>query len=55
MIERHSSLELGLTGASIVVLAERYDAVDVLTFDERHFRTVPGPRDRPFRLLPADL
>ena len=45
---------IGLADASIVVLAERLDVHDLLTLDERHFRAVLGPRDKPFRLLPAD-
>lgn len=46
---------LGLADASNVVLARRYDTLDLLSLDERHFRTLRGPGDRPFRLLPADL
>lgn len=46
---------LGLADASIVVLAERYDTLDILTLDERHFRSVAGPGNKPFRLLPADM
>jgi predicted nucleic acid-binding protein len=55
IIERYADLGLGLADASIVVLAERYGASDVLTLDERHFRAVRGPGGRPFRLLPPDL
>jgi predicted nucleic acid-binding protein len=55
VIERYADLELGLADASVVVLANRYDALDVLTLDERHFRVLRGPQDRPFRLLPADV
>ena len=47
--------ELGLTGASNVVLAERHGIHDILTLDERHFRAVRGPGGHSFRLLPADL
>jgi hypothetical protein len=54
IIERYADLELGLADASLVVLAERHDTSDLLTLDERRFRTVRGPRDRPFRILPAD-
>jgi uncharacterized protein len=54
LIGRHADLAVGLTDASIVVLANRYGVRDLLTLDERHFRTLPGPRGRPFRLLPAD-
>ncbi len=54
VIGRYRDLELGLADASLVVLAERHDILDLLTLDERHFRAVAGPRGRPFRLLPAD-
>jgi predicted nucleic acid-binding protein len=54
VIARHEDLELGLTDASLVVLAARHDVRDILTLDERHFRAVVDARGRPFRLLPAD-
>lgn len=54
VIERYPDHGVGLADASVVVLANRYDARDVLTLDERHFRVLRGARDRPFRLLPAD-
>jgi predicted nucleic acid-binding protein len=54
VIERYPDLEAGLADASVVVLADRYDTLDVLTLDERHFRVLRGTRDLPFRLLPAD-
>jgi predicted nucleic acid-binding protein len=55
VIERYRDLELGIADASIVVLAERYRCRDLLTLDQRHFRTVSGPDGRPFRLLPHDV
>jgi uncharacterized protein len=54
VLDRYADLGLGLADASIVVLAERHQIADVLTLDERHFRTILGPRNTPFRLLPAD-
>lgn len=54
VLDKYAELALGLADASIVVLAGRYRTVDVLTLDERHFRAIRGPRNRPFRLLPAD-
>jgi hypothetical protein len=54
VIARYASLQIGIADASIVVLAHRYGIRDVLTLDERHFRTLRGPGGRPFRLLPAD-
>jgi uncharacterized protein len=54
IIERYSNLQIGLADASIAVLAEKYGCADVLTLDRRHFRTVLGPGEKPFRLLPDD-
>ena len=54
IIGRHADLEIGLADASLVVLANRYGILDVLTLDERHFRALRGPHGRPFRLVPAD-
>jgi len=54
VIRRFEDLEIGLADASVVVLAERYRTHDLLTLDERHFRTLTGSDRRPFRLLPAD-
>lgn len=54
VIEQHGDLDVGLADASIVVLSRRYETVDVLTLDERHFRTLRGSARQPFRLLPAD-
>jgi hypothetical protein len=54
LIRKYPKLEIGLADASIVILAERHRCFDVLTLDERHFRTVRGLRGETFRLLPAD-
>ncbi len=54
LLERYHDLQLGLTDASLIVLAERHGAQDLLTLDERHFRAVRDLHGRPFRLLPAD-
>jgi predicted nucleic acid-binding protein len=54
VIEGYGDLDVGLADASIVVLAQRYETRDVLTLDQRHFRTLRGPAGRPFRILPAD-
>ena len=54
VIDRHSDLVPGLADASIVVLSRRFRTVDLLTLDERHFRTLTGFEGRAFRLLPAD-
>ena len=53
--DRHGDLGLGLTDASLVVLAGRAGATEIATFDERHFRAVrPIGVDETFRLLPLD-
>lgn len=54
VIEQYRALDLGLADASIVVLADRLGIQDVLTLDERHFRSLTGLAGKPFRLLPAD-
>ena len=54
VIRRYEDLRIGSADASIVVLAEKHQTVDVLTFDSRHFRAMGGPGGRPFRLLPDD-
>lgn len=54
VIARYADLAIGLTDASIVVLAERYGTDRVLTLDERHFRALRTSDGRPFTLLPAD-
>jgi len=51
---QYADLGVGLADASIVVLAQALGTRDVLTLDERHFRTLRGPKDQPFRLLPQD-
>jgi uncharacterized protein len=55
ILDRYAALTLGLADASILVLAERYGTRDVLTLDERHFRSVRASRGQAFRILPADL
>lgn len=54
VIARHRSADLDLADASIVVLAYRHDARDVLTLDERRFRTLRRSGGRAFRVMPAD-
>lgn len=54
ILDRYEALGLGLADASIVVLARRHGTTDVLTFDERHFRAITGPKGRPFHVLPRD-
>lgn len=52
---RYSDLDAGLADLSAVVVAARYGTERVLTFDERHFRTLrPLRGNGAFRLLPSD-
>jgi predicted nucleic acid-binding protein len=55
VIRGHRDLGLRLADASLVVLSRRFDCLDVLTLDARHFRALRGARNRAFRMLPADL
>ena len=53
--DRYADLGIGLTDASLIVLAGRVGSVDIATFDERHFRAVvPLEGGDAFRLLPLD-
>jgi predicted nucleic acid-binding protein len=54
LARRYRDFELGVADASLVVLSERHETVDLLTLDRRHFRTISGAHERPFRILPAD-
>ena len=54
ILSQFEDLEAGLADASIVVLAERHGINQILTLDERHFRTLRAGDGQPFRLLPAD-
>lgn len=54
VIENYADLGVGLADASNVVLSRKFETNNLLTLDERHFRTLMGHRGRPFRILPAD-
>lgn len=54
IMERYADLRIGLADASVVVLAHRHRALDLLCTDERHFRALRGRGGKPFRLLPYD-
>ncbi len=54
VMERYADMGVGLTDAANVVLAERYNTLNLLTLDERHFRALRTLRGTPFALLPAD-
>ena len=52
VMDRYKSLEIGLADASLVVLADRTGARDVLTLDVRHFSVLRGSKGKTFRLRP---
>ena len=54
VVDQYADLDLGLADASLIVLSERHNVLDLLTLDERHFRAVRGRGGKPFRVLPAD-
>lgn len=55
VVEHNANLDIGLTDASLVVLAHRHDTHDLFTLDHRHLRAVQALDGKPFRLLPADV
>ena len=52
VIEHFADLELGLADASIVVLAERHGALEVLTLDRRHFGPLRTSEGDGFHVVP---
>jgi uncharacterized protein len=52
VIERYHDQEIGLTDASLVVLADRWGTRELLTLDHRHFGVVRPLTGGRFRLLP---
>ena len=54
LMERYSDLRIGLTDASVVVIANRHRTLDLLCTDQRHFRALRGIDGKPFRLRPFD-
>ncbi|MHB2018355.1 MAG: type II toxin-antitoxin system VapC family toxin [Candidatus Xenobia bacterium] len=54
VIDKYEDVQIGLTDASIAVLADRHRCYEVLTLDQRHFRAMTSPEGKSFRLLPFD-
>jgi len=52
LVERYSDQQIGVTDASLVVLASRFRTDRLLTLDHRHFGVVRTINGRPFKLLP---
>jgi len=51
---QYANLDVGLADLSVVVLARRFGTRRILTFDERHFRTLRPLDGGAFTLLPSD-
>ncbi|CAN5867660.1 type II toxin-antitoxin system toxin ribonuclease C26 [soil metagenome] len=54
VITRYRDQAIGVTDASLLVLADRYRTDRILTLDERHFRVLGPLAGGSFRILPAD-
>jgi uncharacterized protein len=54
LVDRYSDLKLGLSDASVAVLAARHRTTRLLTLDERDFRPMRPLYGTAFMLLPAD-
>jgi predicted nucleic acid-binding protein len=50
--ERYADLDVGLADLSVIVLARRFSTRRILTFDQRHFRTLRPLDGGSFVLLP---
>ncbi|MEV4222822.1 MULTISPECIES: PIN domain-containing protein [Nonomuraea] len=53
--ERYADMEIGLTDASVALIAARHSTTRVLTLDQRHFRAMKPLWGDCFTVLPADL
>lgn len=54
IVERYSDMEVGLTDASVALVAARHNTTRVLTLDQRHFRAMKPLWGDAFTVLPAD-
>lgn len=52
VVERYRDQDIGVTDASLVVLAARYRTRKILTLDHRHFTVLRPARGHTFELLP---
>lgn len=52
VVERYRDLGIGITDASLVVLAERYRTRTILTLDRRHFNVLRPLSGGRFKLIP---
>lgn len=54
VVERYKDMRIGLTDASLVILAAKYGTTRLLTLDEKHFRAIRPLGGNAFTILPAD-
>jgi uncharacterized protein len=54
LIDRYADLSIGLTDASVAVLAARHRTTRILSLDERDFRPMRPLYGTSFTLVPAD-
>jgi predicted nucleic acid-binding protein len=52
LVERYADFPLGGTDASVIALAERLEALVIVTLDRRHFAAVRPSHRETFELLP---
>lgn len=52
IIERYADQQIGVTDASLVVLARRYDTRTILTLDHRHFDVLRPLNGGRFQIVP---
>jgi predicted nucleic acid-binding protein len=53
LVNTYADMNIGITDASVAVIAGRYHSVDLLSIDE-HFRAIRPLWGQAFRLLPVD-
>lgn len=53
VIDKYRDQKIGVTDASLVVLANRFRTLKVLTLDRRHFSVVRSLTGEPFEIVPA--
>jgi predicted nucleic acid-binding protein len=52
VVQRYADMRIGLTDASLVVIADRYSTTQILTLDRRHFTALRPLAAEAFTLLP---
>jgi predicted nucleic acid-binding protein len=52
VVKRYAELNIGVTDASLVVIAARYGTTELFTLDERHFRAIQPLWGESFTILP---